>query len=274
MAHAGEEIRLCQIGFLGRRFGALQFDVILLQSLVEPLTLCDIARGGEYSLELAVAVMKGGGVVRHDGFLAVAGARGKFVVRDPAAAEYAFDAGLGPFGVGEVVFERGADEFIAGAAGERFHLLIDVGDDTGGVGGHQSVDVGFNERAGVELLVAQALIELLLLGFDLFARCVVGANQQVADDAAGVVAQSGDGYHSGKAAPVFADIGQLVDILDATRSFENERLEAGCDRCCEFETQRLGAGDYFAGIGNVGGGDLVDNLGGRVAEHALSADVE
>ena len=50
------------------------------------------------------------------------------------------------------------------------------------VGGHQRVDVGFDQRAGVELLVAQALIELLLLGFDLLARGVVGADQQIADD--------------------------------------------------------------------------------------------
>ena len=52
------------------------------------------------------------------------------------------------------------------------------------IGGHQRVDVGFDERARVELLVAQALIELLLLGFHLLARGIVGADQQIADDAA------------------------------------------------------------------------------------------
>jgi hypothetical protein len=50
------------------------------------------------------------------------------------------------------------------------------------IGGHQRVDVGFDQRARVELLVAQALIELLLLRFDLLARGVVGADQQIADD--------------------------------------------------------------------------------------------
>jgi hypothetical protein len=44
------------------------------------------------------------------------------------------------------------------------------------------VDVGFDQRARVELLVAQALVELLLLGLDLLAGGVVGADQQVADD--------------------------------------------------------------------------------------------
>jgi hypothetical protein len=66
--------------------------------------------------------------------------------------------------------------------GERLHLLVDVGDDAERVGGHQRVDVRFDQRAGVELLVAQALVELLLLFLDLLARGVVGADQQVADD--------------------------------------------------------------------------------------------
>jgi len=41
------------------------------------------------------------------------------------------------------------------------------------IGGHQRVDVRFDERAGVELLVAQALIEEFLLGFHLFARGII-----------------------------------------------------------------------------------------------------
>jgi hypothetical protein len=54
------------------------------------------------------------------------------------------------------------------------------------IGGHQRIDVRFEQRAGVELLVAQALTELLLflLRLDLLARGVVGADQQVADDGA------------------------------------------------------------------------------------------
>ena len=39
-----------------------------------------------------------------------------------------------------------------------------------------------NKRASVELLVAQPLIELQLLRFDLLARGIVGADQQIADD--------------------------------------------------------------------------------------------
>ena len=97
-------------------------------------------------------------------------------------AQHQLDARLGPLRIGEVVLERRADQLVARAAGERLHLLVDVGDDAGGIGGHQRVDVGFDQRARVELLVAQALIELLLLGFHLLARGIVGADQQIADD--------------------------------------------------------------------------------------------
>ena len=40
------------------------------------------------------------------------------------------------------------------------------------------------------------------------------------------------------------------------------------------EAQRLGAHDHFLRIGNVGRGDLVQYIGGRVAQHALRTDVE
>jgi hypothetical protein len=127
------------------------------------LALGDVARGGEHALQLAVAVVEGGRVVGDHGLLAVAGARGQLVVGDLLLAQHPLDAGLGALRIGEVVLERRADQLVARAAGERLHLLVDVGDDARRVGGHQRVDVRFDQRAGVELLVAQALVELLLL---------------------------------------------------------------------------------------------------------------
>ena len=82
MAHAGKEIRFREVGFFRRGFGPLQFDVILLQRVLEALALGDIARRGEYSLQLPVAVVERGRVVGDHGFLAIAGARGQFVVGD------------------------------------------------------------------------------------------------------------------------------------------------------------------------------------------------
>ena len=143
-----------------------------------------------------------------------------------------------------------------------------------GIGGHQGVDVRFDQRARVELLVAQALIELLLLRFHLLARRIVGADQQIADDSAPIVAQRRNRHDRRKTAAVLADVSQLVDIFDAARGFENQRLEAGRDRSCQFEAQRLGARDHFLRIGNVGGRDLVHHFGGRVTQHAFGADIE
>ena len=88
------------------------------------------------------------------------------------------------------------------------------------------------------------------------------------------VAQRRDGHHRRKAAPVLADIGQLVDIFDPARGLEYQRLKARRNRRGELDTQRLGARDHFLRIGNVGRRDLVHHFGGGVAQHPLGADVE
>ena len=140
--------------------------------------------------------------------------------------------------------------------------------------GHQRVDVGFDQRARVEVLVAQPLVELLPLFFDLLARGVVGADQQVADDGVLRVAQRRDRHHRREPAAVLADVGQLVDVLDAARGLEHQRLEARRDRGAELDAERRGARDDFLRIGDVGRRDLVHHLGGGVAQHPLGADVE
>ena len=96
--------------------------------------------------------------------------------------QHQLDPGSGALRIGEVVLERCADQLVSRASGERFHLPIDVGNDAGGVGRHQGIDVGFDQRARVEVLVAKTLIELLLLRLDALAGSVVGADQEVADD--------------------------------------------------------------------------------------------
>ena len=89
-----------------------------------------------------------------------------------------------------------------------------------------------------------------------------------------VVAQRRDRDDRREAAAVLADVGQLVDVLDAARGLEHQRLEARRDRGAELDAQRLGARDHFLRIGDVGRRDLVHHLGGGVAQHALGADVE
>ena len=110
--------------------------------------------------------------------------------------------------------------------------------------------------------------------FRLLARGIVGADQQIADDGVLRVAQRRDGHHRREAAPILADVGQLVDIFDPARGLEDQCLEAWRNRGSELDAQRLGARDHFLRIGNVGRRDLVHHFGGRVAQHPLSADVE
>ena len=109
-----------------------------------------------------------------------------------AFAQHQLDAGLGALRVGEVVLERRADQLVARASGERLHLLVHVGNDAARIGGDQRIDVRFNERSGVELLIAHALIEQHSLGFHLFPCGIIGADQQIADDCALSVAQRRD----------------------------------------------------------------------------------
>ncbi len=114
----------------------------------------------------------------------------------------------------------------------------------------------------LDVLPPQRLLERLPLLFDLLARGVVGANQQVSDDRVVGGAQRRDRHHGWKAAAVLADVGELVDVLDPTGRLEHQRFEAGRDRRAEFDAQRPCAGDQFLRIGEVGRRDGVHHLGG------------
>ena len=136
--------------------------------------------------------------------------------------------------------------------------------------------------ASVAMLEKLALLKIARLQgprleqrlFRLLARGVVGANQQIADDGVLRVAQRRDRHHRPEPAPILADVGQLVDVLDPARGLEHQGLEARRDRGSELDAQRFGARDQLLRIGNVGRRDLVHHFGGRVAQHPLGADVE
>ena len=96
MRHGGQELRLHSAGML-------QFDIFLLQGALKALALSHIAGRGEYSLQLAVAVVKGRGVIRHHSFLAVLGADGQFVVAHLVLGENAFDRSVGAKRVGKEI---------------------------------------------------------------------------------------------------------------------------------------------------------------------------
>ena len=88
------------------------------------------------------------------------------------------------------------------------------------------------------------------------------------------VAQRRDRDHCRETAAVLADVGQLVDVLDATRGLEHQGLKTRSDRRAEFYAEFLGAGNDLLRIGYVGRSDLVHDIRGDVAQHALGADVE
>ena len=151
-------------------------------------------------------------------------------------------------------------EHALGADVEDLDDALLVGGDAGEVG---AVEDGVLQGAGLEQRLLGAL-----------AGRVVGADEQVADDCRLVVAQRGDRDDRGEAAAVLADVGQLVDVFDAARGLEDQRLEARADGGPQLDAQRSGARDQFLRIGDVGGGDLVEDVDGGVPEHALGADVE
>ncbi len=112
------------------------------------------------------------------------------------------------------------------------------------------------------------------LQLDLLAHGIVGADQQVSDDVAVIVAQRGDRHDGRKAAAILADVGQFIAVLDPARRLESQRLEAGLDGRGKFLAQRLRPRHHFLRVMDVAGADLVDDFGGQVAQHALGADIE
>src|SRR5664279_4820729 len=63
MAHAGEEIRFREVGFLRGGLGARQLDVRFLERLLVAFALRDVPRDGQYALQRPIPVVEGGGVV-------------------------------------------------------------------------------------------------------------------------------------------------------------------------------------------------------------------
>ncbi len=191
----------------------------------------------------------------------VAGGGGEVAVEAEGLAGDVGDAH--ELAVGDVEVETGLVGEIGCGAGEVegvHHGLERIVDLVGDAGGHAA-------GAGEHFTPQKGFLGLLAGG-------VVGADEEVADDGLLGVAQGGDGDDGGKAAGVAADVGELVDVLDAAGGFEDEGFEAGGDGGAVLDAEGGGAGDEFELVGEVGGGDLVDDFGGGVAEHAFGADVE
>jgi hypothetical protein len=72
--------------------GVLELDVLFLQRLVDALAVGDVAGSSEHALQLAVAVVEGGGVVGDHRLLAVERAHRQLVVADLVLGQHALIA--------------------------------------------------------------------------------------------------------------------------------------------------------------------------------------
>src|SRR6202789_3165544 len=134
MAHVSQKLALRAVRMFGSMGRLTQRSLVLL-------TLRDFTHRSEHALQSPIPIVQGGRVVGYDCLLAVPVARGQLVIGDFSFAQRQTNARLGALGVGEERFEWRAYQLVARAASERLHLLVDVSDDAGGVGGHQCVDI-------------------------------------------------------------------------------------------------------------------------------------
>ena len=82
-------------GLLGDGLSGFEFEVFLLEDLLDVLALGDIAGSGEHTLQGAIAVVERRRVVGHDGRLAVARPRGELVIGDLFFPQHQLDASSG-----------------------------------------------------------------------------------------------------------------------------------------------------------------------------------
>ena len=115
---------------------------------------------------------------------------------------------------------------------------------------------------------------VLQIRFDLLAHGVVGADQQIADYFAEIIAQRRDRHDSRKAGAVLANIGQFIGIFDPARRLERQRLEAWGNGGGELDAKRRGACNHFLRIMHVARAYLVYDFGREITQHALGADIE
>jgi hypothetical protein len=117
--------------------------------------------------------------------------------------EHPFDRRGGQVRIGKELLAVCADELSTGSTRQRHHLVVDVRDDALRIGHHEGIDARLDERVGVELLVAQHLVELGLYRLYLMFCRVVGADQEIPDDAFVDVAQAVTETMAGKWLPSF-----------------------------------------------------------------------
>jgi hypothetical protein len=89
-----------------------------------------------------------------------------------------------------------------------------------------------------------------------------------------IVTQRRDRDDRRKAAAVLADIGQFVDVFDPAEALKVNASKPGAIGSCQLEAQGQCPRLHFLRIMDVARVDLVHDLAGVIAQHALGADIE
>ena len=126
--------------------------------------LGDVAGAGKDPLHAVVGAAEHRGVEGHRGLAPRLGLEHQLVVGDHACGEGLLHAGVGPRRLREVPLEGRADQFFPVKARHAAHLLVHIRDEPFRVHRDEAVHRGLDQPAQVGLLLAELLLELLLLG--------------------------------------------------------------------------------------------------------------
>ena len=259
MAHAGEKFRFREVGFFRHGPGAFQLGILVLQRLARRLLASPVTSrntstapttwpsrsriGAQLSAICALAAIA---CNQHR-----CGWPGPVSCHAPGFPCTGIADGLAGFLVDDVknLVHRAARGFRLRPAGELFGKGIQQRHTPFGIGGYHGIADGVERNrepfladlqgdVGLLQLFIRLLLNLeqmLSLCFDLLARGIVGADQQIADDCILGIAQRRDRHDRREAAAVLADISQLVNVLDAARGLEHQGLKPGRNRGAKFE---------------------------------------
>ena len=112
MAHTRQEIGFGSVRLLGRRTGPFKVRIALLHRQLNSPPIRHISRRREYTLHLAIPIVKRRRVVGNHRLLAVSRPRRKLIVGHPTRRQNPFNARLRPLRIGKVAFERCPNQLV------------------------------------------------------------------------------------------------------------------------------------------------------------------
>jgi len=264
VTHAGQEFRFREIGRFGRRLGLVQFEF-------DALAFRHVALERRVAAQRTSCVADG----RHDDV----GPEGRAVFANPPAIVFGPVRGRsflqralglvdGNIFLGKEARIVLADDFLGLVTLNALRAFIPAF--------HAAFLVEHDDRAIRHAFdhELEALLGPQPLVFGVFSHRVVGRDEQIADDRTAIGAQRGDRNDGRQTAFVLTDVSQLVNVLDSPRRLEHKRLEARRDLDRILLAECGGPQAQFERVGDIGRGNLVDDIGGSEPQHQLGAGIE